>query len=231
MKKYIIAICSALLSVFLSVLSVLVVSAETEAPVNLYDEYVAEFMSQYTYVNKVTGEVCVHEYEAEVAYEHFENDAQTPEYVVLFLYCNGNGDTLCYEIGGYYLYGHDNQYNGRPAYLVFDTDAKEVLWIDEALEKDSDKYFAFFSESGYKNIIRIGDVNRDNKLNINDATEIQKFIAGINVSFSEFDDEILGFANKMNGKWGRYISDFNRDGVRNIKDATAIQKHIAGLEY
>ena len=58
-----------------------------------------------------------------------------------------------------------------------------------------------------------GDVNMDGRLNIKDATAIQKHIANLII----FSDEALNLA------------DFNSDDKVNVKDATAIQKKIAGL--
>jgi len=59
----------------------------------------------------------------------------------------------------------------------------------------------------------MGDVNRDGKLNIKDATAIQKFLAKI----TDFDDEQMTLA------------DYFADGKVNIKDATQIQKKLANL--
>lgn len=59
----------------------------------------------------------------------------------------------------------------------------------------------------------LGDVNRDGKLNIRDATLIQKFLAKI----SELDHEQVKLA------------DYQTDGKVNIKDATRIQKKLANL--
>lgn len=59
----------------------------------------------------------------------------------------------------------------------------------------------------------LGDVNMDSKLNIRDATAIQKHLAKI-VALS---DDALTYA------------DFTQDGKVNIKDATNIQKKIAGI--
>ena len=59
----------------------------------------------------------------------------------------------------------------------------------------------------------IGDVNRDGKLNIKDATAIQKYIAKM-IAFDE-EQEIL--------------ADYNKDEKINVKDATTIQKKIANL--
>ena len=60
----------------------------------------------------------------------------------------------------------------------------------------------------------IGDVNMDGKLNIRDATLIQKSAAKM-----ETLDDIQSL-----------LADYNGDGKVNVKDATAIQKFIAGIK-
>lgn len=59
----------------------------------------------------------------------------------------------------------------------------------------------------------LGDVNKDGKLSIKDATTIQKYLANL----FEFDEDAVKLA------------DFTQDGKVNIKDATSIQKKLAGL--
>ncbi len=63
------------------------------------------------------------------------------------------------------------------------------------------------------NLFMRGDVNNDGKLNIRDATLIQKYIAK------------MVTANDIN----LLAADFNLDSRINIKDATTIQKTIAGI--
>ena len=60
----------------------------------------------------------------------------------------------------------------------------------------------------------LGDVNCDEKVDIKDATAIQKHIANITALTDE----------------GYILADVTQDGKVNINDATAIQKHIAGIE-
>lgn len=60
----------------------------------------------------------------------------------------------------------------------------------------------------------IGDVNMDGKLNIRDATLIQKYLA----KMEDLDDVQL------------LLADFDANGKVNVKDATAIQKYIAGIK-
>ena len=59
----------------------------------------------------------------------------------------------------------------------------------------------------------LGDVNKDNKLNIKDVTAIQKYIAKL-ITFDEV--QVL-------------LADFNGDKKVNIRDVTTIQKKIAKL--
>lgn len=61
----------------------------------------------------------------------------------------------------------------------------------------------------------LGDVTLDGRLNVRDATLIQKHMAKMEV----LEEKALELA------------DFNNDGKVNVKDATAIQKHIAGIAY
>lgn len=59
----------------------------------------------------------------------------------------------------------------------------------------------------------LGDVNKDGKLNIRDATAIQKFLAKL----IDFDDN------------AKLRADFDQNEKINVKDATSIQKKLAGL--
>ena len=59
----------------------------------------------------------------------------------------------------------------------------------------------------------LGDVNRDGKLNIRDATLIQKYLAKI----AELDKEQIALA------------DYNQDGKVSVQDATRIQKKLANI--
>ena len=201
-----------------------------------YDEYyqlVSEYLSKYDY--SIDGvEYSLDEFQMEIAYEHYEDNSQKPDYAVAYVEYSVYTERQHYEINGYYIYCLAPSYpfdEFQLTYFVIDTDTNEVYELTEALEKDFDRYFTFFTESENVRITLIGDMNRDKKLDVKDATAIQKCLAGLEDFYYDYKDEKLGFSEKMHGKWQRYVSDFNRDGERNIKDATAIQKKIAGLPY
>ena len=60
----------------------------------------------------------------------------------------------------------------------------------------------------------LGDADEDSKVNIKDATAIQKHIAGL-ITLTQT---------------GEKLADVDSNTTVNIKDATAIQKHIAGID-
>ncbi len=73
--------------------------------------------------------------------------------------------------------------------------------------------------------VEIGDMNRDGKLTVKDATQIQRCLAGT-VDFP-IDDDLTSYIPKTEAL--SYVSDITRDGQRNISDATAVQRKIAGI--
>ncbi|MBQ2943350.1 MAG: dockerin type I repeat-containing protein [Ruminococcus sp.] len=164
-----------------------------------------------------------------IAYEHYssENDS-TPDYIVVEIISSATKWKVWYEVDGYCIGYYYQSYDDTPlTYYVIDTETMAVTELSQVLEANKDKYSDFLTESRYENVVLIGDLNRDNTLDIRDATLIQKCIAGIE-SYGEYDVDCPPLLAKHKRS---YASDFNYDGVRNVKDATAIQKYIAGLEY
>ncbi len=110
---------------------------------------------------------------------------------------------------GYYTYGQGlclYAYDGEKFYTIKEAwDSGIVTDLSEVED---------FSEPIY--VTKIGDVNRDKKIDIKDATSIQKHLADLTTLVVE-----NGFG---------YIYDYTKDSEINIKDVTATQKHIAGLE-
>ncbi len=203
-----------------------------------YEDHISKFMEIYGYNDN--GELQIPEYSTELVYEHYADETSSvPEYVILFVHCNGNGDRLWHEVNGYYLLGdYSARFDYKLTYLVYYPTTKDVCWLDSVLLQDFDEYSQFIKQgisvellANQRCSLLIGDVNRDYTLNVKDATEIQKFTAELDACYTDIEDVVIGFNDKMYGEWERYISDFNRDGKRDIRDATAIQKYIAGLEY
>lgn len=87
------------------------------------------------------------------------------------------------------------------------TDDELPLPTDPATDDEDPKGDATGDE------FEIGDVNADGKINIKDATQIQKYAAKL----VDLDEK------------AQVRADFNADGKINVKDATQIQKKIANL--
>lgn len=85
------------------------------------------------------------------------------------------------------------------------SDVIETFTLDDEMKLIG---FEFTTASGYQ----LGDVNKDNKINVRDATEIQKHVA-----------KVISLDNEA-----QMVADYNGDGRISVKDATEIQKKIAG---
>ncbi|MGN0491319.1 dockerin type I repeat-containing protein [Ruminococcus sp.] len=89
---------------------------------------------------------------------------------------------------------------------------KDATFIAEYKGGKQYAYYVEYTFDATKDYM-LGDVNNDGKISVLDATEIQKYIAGL-VTFSS--------AQLSAG-------DVNGDGIITVADATQIQKYIAGL--
>lgn len=74
-------------------------------------------------------------------------------------------------------------------------------------------FSAFAVEDETKNALVYGDVNIDGDITVIDATDIQKYIVGL---------EELTADSKS-------VADVDSDGAISVMDATSIQKYIIGL--
>lgn len=103
-------------------------------------------------------------------------------------------------------------------YFVYFPEEDKLYTLEEALEVKTEyieEIVSGFDLYKYDSCRLIGDADGNSKINVKDATRIQKRIAGFDLGSSKTEIE---------------ASDFNGDGKVNVRDATAIQKFIAGLE-
>ncbi len=183
-----------------------------------YYDIMEEYLQQYFEDKKP-------EFNMNIAFE------SSPDYAIVHVFSSATVTTVFDKIDEYYIYSFDAPHlRTSQTFYVIDLKTEKVTPLLDALESSKDEYMPFITDSGYKQIIRIGDVDRNNVLNVKDATIIQKCLAGLKDLDLDYDDLLTGFSVKQHGKWERYVSDFNCDSERNIKDATAIQKYIAGIE-
>ena len=63
----------------------------------------------------------------------------------------------------------------------------------------------------YDNYIKLGDINSDGKISVNDVTELQMYIS----QSKDFSDE------------QKLLADYNQNGIIDVLDVTDIQQFIA----
>ncbi len=123
---------------------------------------------------------------------------------------------------GYYVVTAEHTYSGDElGYYVYFPKEDKVYSLEDAYKaypEYSEKMISMldYPDSGHYRLI--GDADDNNRIDIKDATRIQKRVAG-------FD---LGEIYREHLEIG--ASDFNADGNLNVRDATEIQKFIAGIE-
>lgn len=120
-----------------------------------------------------------------------------------------NGDS------GEYMFINDSYYGD--SYIFYDNNMRDLLdWYKQENNDDLGGTLVIkaVTTGNGAEVSLLGDVTLDGKVNITDATEIQKYLAG-NIDFTE--------VRKLN-------ADVNGDGNISIADATTIQKIIAGIE-
>lgn len=91
----------------------------------------------------------------------------------------------------------------------FDEATKDEAELVISTEPKVAKYSVNGTAIGY-----IGDTNVDDKINVKDATVIQKYLAKL-ISL---------------GEQAKHLADADDNGKLNVRDATTIQKYIAGIE-
>lgn len=149
----------------------------------------------------------------------------TPDYVLITAYTNEVGPMFAAELLGDYILRDSNyHFPATFGYLIYLPKTNEIYSLEKAYELQIVGIENVFTKAGVGELL--GDVNYDRKLNIKDATLIQKAIAGL----AEIENnEIGGFLWNDYENVPTYIADFNCDRKMNVRDATAIQKRIAGL--
>lgn len=173
-----------------------------------------------------------------IIWNNFVDDSNSETDIYQYLYQTKNIPTEYYDPGECVLYPNGTESFDGMIFIcngmVYSSDYSVLknVYIGEwyyyygngeygiTPKKSEDFYSSSFltdvpdSDEFDKSIIPIfGDVNIDSKLNIKDATIIQKYIAML----WAFDKIEL------------YLADINKDFVINIKDATTIQKKLANI--
>ena len=129
-----------------------------------------------------------------------------------------------YYFKDYVMYEEATSTPAEFGYFVYLPEENKIYTLVDAFEKDIENVYDLFTEGVLGDMS--GDVNFDGKLNIRDATLIQKDVANKASIYNKFYTAKGFFDDTRATK----IADFNRDGKFNIRDATAIQKRLAGVD-
>lgn len=137
--------------------------------------------------------------------------AESPDYAINSL---GVGEWIVNIANGACIFINDSEYGD--SFIFYDDNMSDLL--DWYLVNNDDEIGGTFvikavTTGEGPQVTMLGDVDLNGKLSVLDATDVQKYIAGIK-SFTE--------VKKLN-------ADFNGDGKISVLDATEIQKRIAGL--
>lgn len=120
-----------------------------------------------------------------------------------------------------YIKGEEFDASGLEVSVIYSNDTKELTTDYTVSGYDSTlgvktitvAYGDFTATFEVEVKYQLGDVDRNGKVNVFDASAIQKHLAGI----IEFDDE------------QKALADTDKNGKINIFDASRVQKHIAGI--
>lgn len=152
-------------------------------------------------------------------YEYFAtSDEATPEFVLIYAYDSWYAHPYMQYFGNYILFKTNARNSNKGSgYYIYLPEDNQIYPLEEAYDNKTEGIYDFFRN----NIIGelIGDTNNDNRLSIQDATNIQKTLVGLYSIAYNFKPE----------NYTDLVADFNKDGIINIRDATAIQKHLAGI--
>ena len=226
MKKFKVKISALVLVVVLLLSTVSVFAVSVPVDKYKYDEIIFEKLYPSSY-NDPYSTIPDLYFSYRERYEYFspENTSEIPDYVLVYLSENQYGEAYTADLfGDYVMYSNCWQSPFKYGYGIFIPETEEIICLTTAYKKGIDGIENVFTEAGIGRLV--GDMDKDRKITIKDATYIQKALAEI-IEF-ESDDWLMAFAYSENPPL-KYISDFNRDGNRNINDVTAIQKHIARI--
>lgn len=133
--------------------------------------------------------------------------------------------TLCYEVVGDRVF-RDSEYH-VPFDLTYGVyDIEDSCFYDLTRIREKPYYAQVCAELDRLNLgEKIGDINRDGRLDIGDATGHQRCIA----EYSAYPDNDAVSADGYQTRHSQpqaYLTDINRDGKRDINDVTAVQRML-----
>ncbi|MBQ3073604.1 MAG: dockerin type I repeat-containing protein [Ruminococcus sp.] len=154
----------------------------------------------------------------------------TPDYIVVEPFPVGAGKPREYIgfLGDFVLWDVEITYPFPTNLYVYISTNDEVVTLREAYEilgENLNAGLTALTQMDKPRVGRSGDADFNGKLDIKDATLLQKKLAGLETMY-----ECEG-KDRLEYNLYRPVLDFDRDGKINIIDVTSIQKCLAGLPF
>lgn len=144
----------------------------------------------------------------------------SPDYVLIKASKPYVSDEYVSSYFGDYFIVTSNYTPYKHAYFIYNPMSNELFTLEEAYAAEVKGLEDALEFLNGTSIAMVGDADANFKLNIKDATWIQKSIANYSDLTGGHEVEELA----------KGACDYNRDGNINIKDATSIQKCLAKIE-
>lgn len=142
-----------------------------------------------------------------------------------YLGCPTHGMSASEKFGDYYVTSSDDMFPYLLGYYVIYPKENTMYSLREAYDQKLSGVEDLFTNGVIGR--RYGDADKNNKIDINDVTILQKYLAKIKTKEINISkDEVV--IDEFYGNPVVFL-DFNLDGKINISDATAIQKYLAKL--
>ncbi len=193
--------------------------AENTHEFQMYEKEFLEYLEENWYY----PESFDYGYRYNVCYSHFENETDdTPTWVLIHAY-TVLFDSSSYGVFDEYILSSTSVMPYSLGYYFYDLVEGKFYMFHEAWESgliDMEELLGVDTIT----ISLLGDIDRNKKLSIIDATEIQRGVAGITDIEKDY---FFSFSSSAYGGEVSSIADFDRDGSVTVFDATAIQRKLA----
>ena len=237
MKKVI-----SILMIMVLLVSMLAVATTANTVDDSQNKYIEDFIQYYGeyYRNAIYYEATTGNYK-ELYYHYSDENSEEPDWTLIYAVIDLNMHWEYYGVivGNRAIYDQELAGHSYSRHYVYITELDEVIplnnsRLDEILEH-CPELTETLDELNYGQLI--GDINDDYKINIIDATYIQRKLAGYQDTVSvrvcpTFRRVEIGVDMRITvgHHQHEYVGDFNRDGETTILDATAIQRKLAKLD-
>ena len=193
----------------------------------VYEERFIQLLNNLYYYPWYEGDDDWYVYNEFYNYYSLDNNSDIPDWVLAKGGTNGMVDCYYYGVFGDYVLQVESITTPYDfGYYIYRPDTDKFYLFEDMWEENLEGIEKVFTEclvpNGYASVI--GDADKDGRLSILDATQIQLENASLVERKDVGTGYLCGYGEEM-----KYITDLDRDGKITVMDATAIQLKLAGL--